>query len=72
MSSSTVEANGIRFDMSALTPGTRFDTEAESRCEVVTTPTPGYDPTPPGNFVAYDSERVLCDFHVSMITWIHA
>lgn len=45
-----------------IRPGTRFDTQFETNCLVVTEPdeTTGFD--------AYDSDGILCMFSVEMVT----
>ena len=53
-----------------LPTGTRFDTPFESGC-VVTEPPTAERWLGTGGFLALDSEGVECQFHVSMVEWVH-
>lgn len=44
-----------------IKPGVEFDTPHERGCVVISSPDSD------GNFDAYDSDHVACQFHVSMI-----
>ena len=48
-----------------LQKGVTFDTKEERNCEVIT------PPNADGDFIAFDSDHVECQFNIEMVTKIH-
>jgi hypothetical protein len=55
----------IIIDRDALIIGTKFDTPYENDCIVTRAPDES------GNFMARDSDGIECEFHISMVEWVH-
>jgi hypothetical protein len=56
---------GVIIDPDTLIIGVKFDTPFENDCIVIRPPDKS------GNLLGRDSDGIKCEFHVSMVEWVH-